>query len=400
MTGSWLGAHVCDEDRGRSNALGWVRRRWRRAGSSWVLIGVGIGLCWLVLLAGDTHTEAGRQIVRPALEWTVKRSAAESDSTYKLMWAPPTCGAGGRVCDNVQISDTGVHQYIRLNPDVDYRLHLPADVPERGGMDINGGHNVTLIGGQIDLKTPCLAHGSSCHGINLSGDARSTGEVFIEGVWIHNPDPTHSHFTGDGMDVDTSAVQTITLENIRVDGIDGCDVANPMTGYDGSNHSDVFQPYAATNAVLQVDHLTGTSDLHGMQINADLSSPARGVFKNVDMHSFLNTHHGCSSRHEPDAYMWWLTKGWACTTYPITLTNAYADEPTSQLSANSVWPDPEHQACGVRYANNIVTFPGTGTTGGIRNGSPPTGEFVPLGVAGLGYVSPGYMSSAHASKTR
>lgn len=32
----------------------------------------------------------------------------------------------------------------------------------------------------------------------------------------------------------------------------------------------------------------------------------------------------------------------------------------------------------------------TRTTGGVHEGPPSSGDFVPLGVAGLDYVSPGY----------
>jgi hypothetical protein len=73
-------------------------------------------------------------------------------------------------------------------------------VPVVGGLDIDGGHNVIIIGGEIDLTTPCVTDTGECHGINIGQNSHDTGEVFIEGVWIHNPDPTHSHFTGDRID--------------------------------------------------------------------------------------------------------------------------------------------------------------------------------------------------------
>src|SRR5690349_20861206 len=51
----------------------------------------------------------------------------------------------------------------------------------------------------------------------------------------------------------------------------------------------------------------------------------------------------------------------------------------------------EPQALG---ATNVPAVKGwtKNSSGIIRNGKPPKGEYVPLGVAGLNYVSPGYLS--------
>jgi hypothetical protein len=103
--------------------------------------------------------------------------------------------------------------------------------------------------------------------------------------------------------------------------------------------------------------MTGTSDLHGMQIDADLTSPAQGVFKNVDMHAFVNTHYGCTPKWTPDNYMWWLTKGSACTTYPITLINDYADEPSEISAAIRSGRTPRIRAVGLPTRTAAGPFP-------------------------------------------
>ncbi len=42
-------------------------------------------------------------------------------------------------------------------------------------------------------------------------------------------------------------------------------------------------------------------------------------------------------------------------------------------------------------ASTAISFPGLKVVGHVTLGPPPAGDFVPTGVAGLNYVSPGYM---------
>ena len=62
----------------------------------------------------------------------------------------------------------------------------------------------------------------------------------------------------------------ITLENIRIDGISGCS--------GGADHSDIYQPYAAGNANDYIDHLTGTTNCQGLQIDPDLAWSRDGTY--------------------------------------------------------------------------------------------------------------------------
>jgi len=303
----------------------------------------------------------------------------------KLTWAPPPCGDATHACATYQITEYGQgHQFLGLDPSKDWIVRLPGYGPQKGGIDINGGHNVIIIGGEIDLTTPCTTDKGICHGINISRDNHATGEVYIEGVLIKNPDAMHSRYTGDGIDVNTNATPIVTLQNIRVEGIDGC-------GANGfSAHADVFQPYGATNTAIQVDHLTGTTDFQGMTIYPNLSSPRSGTFKNVNITILSNPHPGCTSSAH---YGWWLT-GDTCNTYPITLSNDYEQELNGSLVSNAVWPDTHATfGCPAQYSNGVVFWPGLATVhGSIINGLPPGGDFVPVGAAGINYVSPGYQT--------
>jgi hypothetical protein len=306
----------------------------------------------------------------------------------KLTWAPPPCGDVTHGCARYDVANTGSHQFLSLSPSQDWIVKLPS-VPVLGGLDIEGGHNVIIIGGEIDLTTPCVTDTNVCHGINLSRSSSSTGEVYIEGVLIKNPDPTHSQYTGDGIDVNTSATSNITIQNVRVEGIDGCD-ANGV-----SAHADVFQPYGAQGAVIHVDHLSGTTDFQGMEINPDTATPSSGVYENVNIDVLPNPH-ACAGWNG-DLYVWWLTEGaTSCTTYPMSLYNDYAAEPNGSLANHAVWPDTDTTfGCPAQYMNAVANWPQLPSiSGGVRDGLPPGGDFVPAGVAGLNYVSPGYSAIA------
>jgi hypothetical protein len=258
---------------------------------------------------------------------------------------------------------------------------------------ISGGHNIQIIGGEIDLTYPCSDASNACHGINISR-GRASGEVYVEGVYIKNPDPnylTDTIDTGDGIDVDDYPGATdIVLQNVRIEGIKGCDPAVP------SAHADVFQPYNAGGAVLNVDHLTGTTDCQGMQVDPDYAyknyglTPNSAIFKNVNINVFANPSSGNDNQ-----YAWWFTYGTAsCVSYPITLFNAYAQEPHGTLASDAVWPDPGKLfpvGCLGFFAGGIASWPAlSNLTGTVTAGLPPGGDYVPVGAAGIEYKSPGY----------
>jgi hypothetical protein len=201
-------------------------------------------------------------------------------SSQKLTWAPPQCGGGDHPCVDLYLRNTGSHQTPSLANDTDYRIHLPANGPLVGGITITGGHNVQIIGGEIDLAYPCSNDADHCMGIYIAKS--SPGAVFVENVWIHNParigrtcpggasSLSQTCSTGDGIDVNTANngtinINTITLENIRVDGISGC------SGY--GDHSDVFQPYQAPGDTIRIDRMTGVTNCQGLTLRV----PAKSV---------------------------------------------------------------------------------------------------------------------------
>ena len=325
-------------------------------------------------------------------------SPSASPSPRKLTWAPPPCGDKQHRCETLYLQNTGSHQLPTLYNNVDYRIYLPRIGPLIGGITIAGGRRVEIIGGEIDLTYPCSNDASKCIGLYIAKN--SPGSVFVEGVWIHNPArigrtcPTGASrasqtcSTGDGIDINTADdgkinVNTITLENIRIDGISGC------SGY--ADHADVFQPYQAPDDTIQVDGMTGATNCNGLTLDPDLAYsiwhqlPSSITIKNTNIDISANP-------YKPGGYgaIWWLTYGFSCQSGPISLSGDYSSEPGTSHSPPSIYPYVGSHSCGAQYSDGVVSWKDVHIYGSIRNGMPPGGDFVPLGIAGLGYLSPGY----------
>jgi hypothetical protein len=316
----------------------------------------------------------------------------------KLNWAPPACGDRDHRCGTLYLKDTGSRQTLSLHNNTDYRIYLPADGPLAGGITITGGRRVQIIGGEIDLTYPCSSDASDCIGIYIAKN--SPGAIFVEGVWIRNvsaigrtcPGGASSTLqacsTGDGIDINTADngtinVNTITLENIRIDGISGC------SGY--GDHADVFQPYQAPDDTIRIDRMTGVTNCQGLTLDPDLAYsrwhtfPASITIQNTNVDIVPSPYWGTVR-----GIAWWLTYGTGCRAGPISLSDDYSDAPRTDPTTSGIWPDPGARACGARDVRGIVTVPGPGIKGSIRLGPPPGGDFVPPGAVGLGYRSPGY----------
>ena len=319
-------------------------------------------------------------------------------SPRKLTWTPPQCGDRQHRCTTLYLTNTGSHQMPSLDNRTDYRIYLPTGGPLIGGITITGGRRVQIIGGEIDLTYPCSSDGSGCMGIYIAKN--SPGVVFVEGVWIHNASrigrtcpggasrTSQTCSTGDGIDVNTADngainVNTITLENIRVDGISGC------SGY--GDHADVFQPYQAPDDTIQIDGMTGVTNCQGFMLDPDLAYskwhtfPSSITIKNTNLEVTSNPYSGTAQ-----GPAWWLTYGNGCKSGLVSLSDDYSSEPRTNRTPPSIWPNPGHHRCGARYSRGVVSWRDVRIHGSIRSGAPPGGDFVPPGAAGLGYLSPGY----------
>jgi hypothetical protein len=145
----------------------------------------------------------------------------------------------------------------------------------------------------------------------------------------------------------------VQLQNLRIDGVH----ARDQVAFT-DNHPDILQTWAGP-ARLLVDRMTGSTDYQ-----AFFMSPNQfGTQPQPELFDFrrINIHGGPTAR-----YLFW--RG---TPFPLRAADIWMDSPARTL-ATSLWPDPE-------------AWPGA------RMGTPATGDYVPEGVAGIGYAAPGYL---------
>jgi hypothetical protein len=296
--------------------------------------------------------------------------AAPFDSASdKLRWAPPPLD------HPITIKLGDGQTYNKLQDDRDYIVKLPP-TKKVGSTILEGGHNIVIIGGHITLPvTDDKSNGAMSRGIYIKNNL---GTVHIEGVLIDG--------SGGGMSdgIDIAAPQsTVQVENVRVEGI---------YGYLDQFHADVIQPFGGVKD-LRVDKLTGYSAYQGLTIDRDLGDIGSAELSRVNL---VATGDQIWGSHNNGGYMLWLTRDSGCKViFPVRLHQVWIQPRKNTPLANAVWPPVGGRtACPVQAKpdDSEARFPSLPVAGRVRKGMPPGGDFVPPGVAGLNYVSPGYRS--------
>lgn len=285
----------------------------------------------------------------------------------KLSWAPPKL-------DHPETIELGDHRDwgLKLKKDRDFIIKLPKDRPFIGELNIYGGHNVVLIGGEIRIpdgeENPDYAEGrkKSKRAVYIQG---STGTVHIEGI----------HITGKGLHEGFNIAERepgciVQLQNIRVE---------LLHGSYSKNHADVIQSWAGP-AELRIDRLTGFTEYQGFfllpnqhfPLDKGGFLPTKWDFRNINLVGDL----------QKSAYMLWCPDNHG---FPIEITNVWV-RPAEKKKGDRdafLWPKPKAK--------------GDKTWEKVKVGIPPGGDFVPEGVPGLKYRSPGYVNVKDSTgKTR
>jgi hypothetical protein len=290
-----------------------------------------------------------------------------SDGT--LMWSPPALSNP----QTINVTNSG-QRYFELTAGQDYIVKLPSTPLGRytgqagyPALWLAGGRNVVIVGGEIkidELAIPSLGSFNQ-RGIVFSGQ---TGTVHVEGVWIH----------GNGM------AQAISFDNGRgqcgIAQIQNSRLETPHPVWHTNEgepvevHTDTLQSWCGpTTLRLFQDTLISTGNVLQFQPRKYISNhPLTGWdYRHVN---FVNT--------TPESYALWKQFGpWA----------EYHEDLWLQTHPNHPWAS-QHSA----WANDATCWPCWNPGGSW----PITGEafhiglrssdFVPVGVAGVGYVSPGY----------
>jgi hypothetical protein len=295
-------------------------------------------------------------------------------TTSPLIWAPPT------LINPITIKvQSGLDpEEIDLNPSLDYILRMPATAVS-GTIEINGGHNVVLVGGEVTVPSTADQTDNGADGTDTAIYVRgSTGTVHIEGVQIDGQ--TNTMF--DGIDVNAPQA-TVQVENVRMTG---------LWGSYSTEHADAIQTWGGVKD-LEVDDLTVQGDYQGLSVSPDLGSVGSAQFDNIDL-TAEPWPAALAAESSGGGTMIWLTRGSnTCTTTPMSFSNVYVDDATGGRVAtgDTVWPATNSTLpCPAHQTGDRVSWPALPISGVVTLGVPPNGPFVPAGSAGIGYQSPGY----------
>lgn len=305
--------------------------RARRAG----LVAVGLILLLAVVLPSSVDNRVEPSVGAAPTEAVFPRRFAFTPAREgdRLSWPPPSLENPEFVYVSQQ------PRTLELDPGQDYVVLLP-EVPVTKGMTIRGGRNVVMIGGEISIpwqgQQPSIRER---RGLLLEGQ---TGVVHVEGVWLRGED------LSEGIQIDAPEAH-VQLQNIRVERLTARDTVDFS-----DNHPDVVQPYGGV-AGLRIDRLTAYTEYQGLFLVGSL-----GPIGAVDLRR-VNIVGLPSAR-----YLLWRSGD-----YPLDIDEVYAAPASGRSWDRTVWHPPDFE--------------------GARLGRPPEGDFVPLGVAGVGYESPGYL---------
>lgn len=310
--------------------------------SSRTLVLVVVGVLLLAAVAvGAALVRGGTPVAEP--EATLPTPSVLAPEPQRLTWAPP------RLTNPSLITVTAATPKIELSPERDYIVRLPSSpLTLKGGLRIEGGRNVVLLGGEIAVPSKSDAPESRDRtGLLLKNQ---TGTIHVEGLRITGED------LAEGINLDQSEGATVVLQNIYIDTVRG--------SRDG-HHADVLQTWAGP-AALRVDGLVGSTEYQGMFLLPQqfVDTPP----ESFDLRRIVIT-------GEPDgandgaAYLLWTddTAPWL-QTRDILLVDERTDL-EGMLRPPSVWES------------------------GVTLATTAAGAVLPAGTPGTSYSSPGYQEA-------
>jgi hypothetical protein len=289
--------------------------------------------------------------------------------TGLLKYAPPT------LVDPLVFNLSNTVKTATIPTDRDAIINMPTTVMEtsQGGIGINGGRNVVLIGGHINHATwKQVDTPYSNRGLYIQNNV---GTVHVEGLAIT------------GMLFDAINIATdgrVVLQNIYIDG--------PPLGYQNGPHADVVQSWAGPSELL-VDGLWAETTYQGFIIQpwdvgwsgsftrwelnrCYIKGLAAGAISGDDWPQTYKDDGLLESNGA--GYLYWQgDKGNIGAPLPTPLIGDVWGEPNPAKPTRDQWLWPKTEDWLAKYS-------------AIQQGTPPV-AFVQLGVnCGLGYVSPGY----------
>jgi hypothetical protein len=286
----------------------------------------------------------------------------------RLAWAPP-------VLSNPEtITVTNANRRLVLDDARDYRLAIVEHLKRE--LWIEGGRNVVVSGGHItidELGTASSYQDNTAVKVRYGDPA---GTVHLEGLLIDGA------YVNDGIGVATA--RDVQIENIRVER-----AHDDIKG----GHADCLQIQQGVGD-LRVDGFTCTTERQGIFLG-DHDGPIASVdLRRVDLYG------------APGKHLLWQTT----PTYTVAMSDVRLGIATdfSAWAPFGYWVYPQRD--GRTYAGRInkrrravvsrdgtrLWFVGSRISGVVRRASAGATDFVPAGLPGTAYASPGYVLRSRA----
>jgi hypothetical protein len=279
-----------------------------------------------------------------------------------LTWAPPA------LTDPIAIDVTNANRRLFLDDGRDYLLNVVE--PLKRELWIEGGRNVVVIGGHVTIDEPGAA---SSYQDNVGVKVRfgnPAGTVHLEGLLVDG------RYVADGVAIGTA--RNVQIENVRVERAHD-DVKDA--------HADCVQVQRGVGD-LRMDRFTCSTGRQGIFLGDHGGAIRSADLRRVDLYG------------APGKHLLWQTT----PSYPVAVSDVRLGiAPDFKAWAPfGFWVYPQRD--GRTYGGQIdrqrhavvsrdgkrLWFVGSRISGVIRKSPPAFAEFVPAGVAGMDYVSPGY----------
>lgn len=276
----------------------------------------------------------------PSISTPVVTPPVPSGSIGALAWKPPA------LTSPTTITPTDEQGKITLAAGRDYIIKLPTDRPWKNsrGLWVEGGRNVVVIGGQVDVGAGYF-NGGTGPGVQANGYVRraayflsQTGTVHLEGV----------RFTSSTGALSEGINISAALARVQIEGVN---LYTPLVGSKDANHADCLQSWNGPVS-LKVDGFSCTTGYQGMFLNPHDTSSASVVANDWELRNVEIVGTAAAK------YILWVT----APPTSVKTVNVYTSGGLGNWDAANDWPN-------------------------VTKGRAPA-PFATT--AGLGYVSPGY----------
>ncbi|MBT8401192.1 MAG: hypothetical protein KJO98_12000 [Rhodothermia bacterium] len=302
----------------------------------------------------------------------------------ELLWPAPA------VNRTLRLKPADEQQWLYLKSDVDYEIVLPP-TPVTHRLTLVGGRNIRIIGGAFKLKGyEDLSTNTAALAFWYSDDGNTQERlVHVEGLEF---DMT------DARDRDAIAFNdenaTFQIQNVRFFNVNG--------DHEGL-HPDAIENWGGAKEV-RIFRSTVITDHQGFLLSPLQPTQTHPIefvdIRQVDFRRNDGTY-GNYPNHKCPIFLWLVYyRQKTCQTYERggVISEVYATHPENcwDFGMNTTMPNtiqPERCLSHVSEDGTQISWPTLPLTGTVNQGPPPGGEFVPDGVAGIGYKSPGYLSA-------